>query len=290
MRRAAIGLPAAQRTRADVGAAAGRRDQVPVATRDRGPQPGLQPLFGRDLAHLGILGEQGRLRPPADPNEERDAQVPPRSEIKARFLRAHQRVIPALRIEVGYPAGSQSEKSPTQPCTEAQTAAVEVGRPAPDQGQTAAPGGTDAGIKTIGLCMVVKNEAKLIRQCLTSALPLVDYVLVVDTGSEDGTQQIIGDFLTEHDVPGAVIDEPWRDFGYNRTFALERLREVEDIDYALIIDADDVVVLDAGFDPRAFKTQMEHDLYDVQILHGGMSHFRAQNGPRHERGALPDCR
>jgi LPS sulfotransferase NodH/tetratricopeptide (TPR) repeat protein/SAM-dependent methyltransferase len=256
------------------------------------------------------------------PNEERDAEVPPRSEIKARFLRAHQRVIPALRpdaqrpagdmnvskvelpptappagtayrrvlptdeprpielnaerIEVGYPAGSQSEKSPTQPCTEAQTAAVEVGRPAPDQGQTAAPGRTDAEFKTIGLCMIVKNEAKLLRQCLTSTLPLIDYVLVVDTGSEDGTQQIIREFLAEHAVRGAVIDEPWRDFAYNRTFALERLREVEDIDYALIIDADDVVVLDASFDPRAFKTQMEHDLYDVQILHDGMSHFRAQ--------------
>ena len=51
--------------------AAGRRDQIPVARRDRGPQPGLQPLFGRDLAHLGILGEQGRLRPPADPARRR---------------------------------------------------------------------------------------------------------------------------------------------------------------------------------------------------------------------------
>ena len=46
----------------------GGGDQVPVARRDRGPQSGLQPLFGRDLAHLGILGEQGRLRPPADPS------------------------------------------------------------------------------------------------------------------------------------------------------------------------------------------------------------------------------
>jgi hypothetical protein len=43
VRRAAIGLPAAQPTRADVGAAAGRRDQVPVATRGRGPQPGYSP-------------------------------------------------------------------------------------------------------------------------------------------------------------------------------------------------------------------------------------------------------
>ena len=73
-------------------------------------------------------------------------------------------------------------------------------------------------------------------------LPLVDYVLVVDTGSTDGTQQMIRDFLAEHHVPGAVIDEPWRDFAYNRTFALERLREVEDVDYAMIIDADDIVV------------------------------------------------
>ena len=96
--------------------------------------------------------------------------------------------------------------------------------------------------RKIGLCMIVKNEAKVIRQCLTSVLPLVDYILVVDTGSTDGTQQIIRDFLTEHNVKGAVIDEPWRDFAYNRSFALERLREVEDIDYAMIIDADDIVV------------------------------------------------
>src|ERR1700736_3478806 len=65
------GLSAAQRTRTDAGAAAGRPDQVPVARRDRGPQPGLQPLFGRDLAYLGILGEQGRLRPPVDPARRR---------------------------------------------------------------------------------------------------------------------------------------------------------------------------------------------------------------------------
>src|SRR5271155_4963352 len=63
--RAALGLPAAQRAGIDARAAAGRRDQVLVAGRDRGPQPRLQPLFGRNLAKLGILGEQGRLRPPA---------------------------------------------------------------------------------------------------------------------------------------------------------------------------------------------------------------------------------
>src|SRR5271165_5450892 len=105
-----------------------------------------------------------------------------------------------------------------------------------------------AGAKTIGLCMIVKNETKIIRRCLQSTLPLVDYILVVDTGSTDGTQQIIRDFLTEHKVKGEVIEEPWRDFAYNRSFALARLREVEGVDYAMIIDADDTLEIDAGFD------------------------------------------
>lgn len=129
---------------------------------------------------------------------------------------------------------------------------------------------------TIGLCMIVKNEAKVILKCLASALPIVDYVLVIDTGSADGTQDLIRSFLTMHDVDGAVIDEPWRDFAYNRTFALERLREVETVDYAMIIDADDIVVQDPDFDPIEFKSKMEHDLYDVEVSHGGISFYRPQ--------------
>ncbi|WP_292636286.1 glycosyltransferase, partial [Mesorhizobium sp.] len=131
-------------------------------------------------------------------------------------------------------------------------------------------------MSTIGLCMIVKNEAKVILQCLASALPIVDYVLVIDTGSEDGTQDLIRTFLTLHNVKGTVIDEPWRDFAYNRTFALDRLREVETVDYAMIIDADDVVVQDADFDPIAFKSKMQHDLYDVEVSHGGISFYRPQ--------------
>jgi protein YibB len=130
------------------------------------------------------------------------------------------------------------------------------------------------GNNTIGLCMIVKNEANLIRRCLASALPLVDYILVVDTGSTDGTQQIVCDFLDEHGVPGAVIDEPWRDFAYNRSFALQRLREVPGIDYALMLDADDVLVLAPGFDVNAFKAQMRHDHYDVLVDEGAVTHFR----------------
>ena len=103
-------------------------------------------------------------------------------------------------------------------------------------------------MKTIGLSMIVKNEASVIRRCLDSVRPLVDYILIEDTGSTDGTQQIIRDYLKEFEIPGEVFDEEWQDFGTNRTTGLARLRQRADIDYALVMDADDVLVLEDGFD------------------------------------------
>jgi glycosyltransferase involved in cell wall biosynthesis len=131
-----------------------------------------------------------------------------------------------------------------------------------------------AGMKTIGLCMIAKDEAHVITRCLDSARSLADYVLVVDTGSTDGTQQIVRDWLEEAHVAGAVVEEPWRDFAHNRSFALAELRKRADIDYALIIDADDVLELDAGFAPEKFKSEMTHDLYDVPVFDGPLTYSR----------------
>ncbi len=94
-------------------------------------------------------------------------------------------------------------------------------------------------IPTIGLCMIVKNETGVITRCLDSVRPLVDYVLIEDTGSTDGTQELIRDWLAKNNVPGEVIEEPWRDFAYNRSHVMAKLRERGEIGYALIIDADD---------------------------------------------------
>src|SRR5712691_10750880 len=102
---------------------------------------------------------------------------------------------------------------------------------------------------TIGLCMIVKDEAALIRRCLDSAQALIDYVLIVDTGSTDGTQAVVWNYLSDTGLPGLVADEPWRDFAYNRTLALRRMRvDMPSVDYALMLDADDFLVLDDGFD------------------------------------------
>ena len=135
---------------------------------------------------------------------------------------------------------------------------------------------------TVGLCMIVKNEAHVIVRCLESVKPLVDYVLVEDTGSTDGTQQIIADWLARENIPGRVIEEPWRNFAYNRSHVMEQLRQVEGIDYALIIDADDRLAIDPGVDVAAFKAGLSLDLYDMLIRFGGTRYYRPQLCANHK--------
>src|SRR5437763_1874108 len=52
-----VGLSAAQCARLDAGEDAGRRDPLSLTGRDRCAKCRLQPLFDRDLARLGILGQ-----------------------------------------------------------------------------------------------------------------------------------------------------------------------------------------------------------------------------------------
>ena len=131
-------------------------------------------------------------------------------------------------------------------------------------------------MKKVGLCMIVKNEAHIMRRCLTRARPLIDYALIVDTGSTDNTIAVIHTLLAEFNLPGQVVEEPWRDFAHNRTCALARLREQADIDYALMIDADDEVVLADGFDPAAFRASLTADYYDVVTDMSGYVYTRPQ--------------
>ena len=100
-----------------------------------------------------------------------------------------------------------------------------------------------ASHQTICLCMIVKNEAPVIRRCLDSVQPIVDYWVIVDTGSTDGAQDIIREHL--RDLPGELHERPWRDFAYNRSEALALARP--HADYSLIIDADDVLEIADGY-------------------------------------------
>ncbi len=106
--------------------------------------------------------------------------------------------------------------------------------------------------------MIVKNERHVICRCLSSILPLISYWVIVDTGSSDGTQGIIQDFMKEKGVPGEIHERKWVDFAHNRNEAL-RLAKGK-ADYVLFMDADQVL----EFDPNFTLPSLDKDYYSFK--------------------------
>jgi glycosyltransferase involved in cell wall biosynthesis len=84
----------------------------------------------------------------------------------------------------------------------------------------------------VSLCMIVKNEEGNLPSCLGSVADLVSEIVVVDTGSTDGTKQI----AAQHGA--RVVDVPWRD-----SFAEARNESIDHAtgDWIFWLDADDLV-------------------------------------------------
>jgi len=119
---------------------------------------------------------------------------------------------------------------------------------------------------TICLSMIVKNEADVIVRCLKSVMPVIDTWCIVDTGSTDGTQDLIkATFLDLK--PGYLIERPWVDFAHNRSEALALARPMAD--YSFIIDADDILAEWA-------QVPLTADSYSVLFRYQGITYPRVQ--------------
>ena len=94
----------------------------------------------------------------------------------------------------------------------------------------------DSSAPTLCLNMIVKNESKIITRLMESVLPLIDTYCICDTGSTDNTVELINTFFAEKNIPGKVVNEPFKDFAHNRTFALQACAGMSD--YVLLLDAD----------------------------------------------------
>jgi tetratricopeptide (TPR) repeat protein len=92
---------------------------------------------------------------------------------------------------------------------------------------------------TIGVAMIVRDEAAVIERCLASVRPLVDTWTIVDTGSADDTLERVRASLDG--MRGTLVEEPWVDFGHNRTSLMGHARG--SADYLLLVDADMVVTV-----------------------------------------------
>lgn len=88
--------------------------------------------------------------------------------------------------------------------------------------------------------MIVRNETNVICELFDSMLPMITTWVIVDTGSTDGTQDLIRAYFAERGIPGVLYERPWRNFGANRTEAVQLAQG--HADYIWQMDADDLWV------------------------------------------------
>ena len=124
------------------------------------------------------------------------------------------------------------------------------------------------------LNMIVKNESRVIRRLLKSVANIIDTYCICDTGSTDNTIELIETFFKERNISGKIVNEPFRDFGYNRSFALNECFKMEDVDYILLLDADMILTGSALNNPTLLKERLVDDVY---FLFQGNSRFFYKN-------------
>ena len=111
---------------------------------------------------------------------------------------------------------------------------------------------------SICLNMIVKNEVHIVAEVLDVVAPYISSWVIVDTGSDDGTQDLIRNHMARLGIPGELHERPWRNFGHNRTEALTLAQG--HADYIWVMDADDTIVGTPDF------TRLTADIYSAALL------------------------
>ena len=84
---------------------------------------------------------------------------------------------------------------------------------------------------SLSVCLIVKNEERVLGRCLSAAVQFADELIVVDTGSTDRSREIAREYTD------LVFSEPWQNsFARARNFAASKAG----CDHVMWLDADDV--------------------------------------------------
>lgn len=146
----------------------------------------------------------------------------------------------------------------------------------------------------LSLVMIVKNEACGILRTLESVRPLCNRFDIVDTGSTDGTVDIIERCAAKSHWPGEITRTDFVDFGTTRTLALMRARA----DWCLMLSGDEVMtdgsrenivsILDSA--TTAWDVTVQHG--DYQFQHPRLTRFGQARyvGKTHERLVCAESR
>lgn len=91
-------------------------------------------------------------------------------------------------------------------------------------------------MKTLSACLIIKNEELVIERCLKSIIPICDEIIVVDTGSNDKTIEIVNNLIKDNKNIKLFHFEWIDDFSAARNFSFKKATS----DYLMWVDADEV--------------------------------------------------
>lgn len=129
----------------------------------------------------------------------------------------------------------------------------------------------------LALNFICKDESHVVERMLNSAKSITDLIVVNDTGSTDGTQDLIRKFGKENNIPTYVFERQFDNFENSRNHAMQKLRDVvkelnwnpDDV-HGYWFDCDEQLIIDEKFN----KNQFTKDLYMINTYIGQMKYTR----------------
>ena len=100
---------------------------------------------------------------------------------------------------------------------------------------------------TLSACLVVKNGKNSILRCLDALIPMVDEYVVIDTGSYDGTMELLADWQKKHPKARVLLEKVGSrfhdekgifDFGAAKGYAFTRATT----EYVMWVDVNDILL------------------------------------------------
>lgn len=129
----------------------------------------------------------------------------------------------------------------------------------------------------IVMTTMFRNEATVIKRMLESCYKYIDYYVIQNNGSTDGTDEIVREFFADKNIPGVIYDvtEGWQGFGWNRDHLIQYTQNTNHgCDWILKMDCDEVLEIDDDFDWTPLDDHSIHSFHITAIM-GNSIYYRA---------------
>lgn len=129
----------------------------------------------------------------------------------------------------------------------------------------------------IVMVAMFRNESRVMRRMLESCYKYIDYWVIQNNGSTDGTDKIVKDFFEEHKIPGLLyeVEEGWVGFGWNRDHLIQKCQSIDHgCDWILKMDCDEILEVDDDFDWSPLENK-DIQSFHITAISGSIIYYRA---------------